>query len=96
MKGITREDFDYLSSEVLLLPREKRRPIYMEFRTKYSDDPFALEQIDRLDRESPYHEHFSVFLKALKRQDEETAKREEKWIEKNYPLSSALEIGEDF
>jgi len=95
MRGLTLEDWTKINSikpEELGIQKEK---LILEMRKKYYNNPYALEQLDIFDGDSPYKKHFRILKKALFRPKNESIIKEElEWFAKNYPLIEKYGTGE--
>jgi len=81
MQGLTLEDWGTLNRCF------KRKELLNSMRKKYKNNPYALEQLDIFDKDSPYKIHFRIFKNAFwKTKDESVVKKELKWLAENYPL----------
>lgn len=83
--GLLRDDEQRIISAKTDLPRDQRQAIINQLRSKYSNNPEALRQINIYDPESEYHQLHQEYIQAFLTNNVPEQKRLEDEVNKKFP-----------
>jgi len=93
-KGLSRDDTNILNSAGWVMRGEDGISDYLNLiatlRVQYQDDPFAIEEIDIFDPNSPFQAKNDEWLVALRNGDEQKIGELKLWFEINHPLTFGI------